>query len=109
VALNGAVGIELSRKHRIDVLVLDFDMEGMNGDEVAAVFMKEQPKLPVVISTGSLDEVPASMKWFADALVQKGDGPEALLSAIENVMAVISNAKKSPSRELVTASNKRIA
>ena len=61
-------------------------MPGMDGNAVAQVLRKEQPNLPVVIWTGCPDETPESLKWFADVLLHKGDGPLALLLAIEKIL-----------------------
>ena len=95
-APDGPTGIAISRKHSVDVVVLDFNMTGMDGNEVASVLVKEQPTLPVVICSGSADDLPESLKWFADALVRKSDGPRALLAAIEKVTGFDSAAKRSP-------------
>jgi hypothetical protein len=73
------------------VVVLDFRMPGLDSNEVARVLMQEHPKLPVPIFTGFLDEIPESLKWFADVVSEKGDGPHFLLSTIEEV---ISSGKK---------------
>ena len=86
VALDGPSGITLTRKHSIDAMVLDFNMPGMDGNEVAAVMTKEQPKLPIVICSGCIDEIPESLRWFADALLQKADAPCALLSVVERLV-----------------------
>ncbi len=96
-APDGATGIAMSRKHSVDLVVLDFNMAGMDDHEVATVLIKEQPTLPVVVRSGSADNLPESLKWFADALVQKGDGPRALLVAIEKVIGLRTAAKRSPS------------
>ena len=85
-APDGPTGIVLTRTHRIDAVVLDFNMPGMDGNEVAQVLRKEQPNLPVVIWTGCPDETPESLRWFADALLYKGDGPLPLLLAIEKIL-----------------------
>lgn len=95
VAPDGATGIAISRKHSVDAIVLDFDATGTDGNQVADVLMKEQPTLPVAISSSSPDDMPESLKWFADAMVQKCDGPEALVSAIEKLIAVSSAAPQS--------------
>ena len=87
-AADGLTGIALTRKHAIDVVVLDFNMPGMDGNQVTQVLMKEQPTLPVVICSGSPEEIPESLKWFADASLHKGDGPDTLLAAIEKVVTV---------------------
>jgi two-component system, OmpR family, KDP operon response regulator KdpE len=96
-APDGATGIAISRKHSVDAVVLDFNMTGMDGNEVAAVLTKEQPTVPVVICSGSADDLPESLKWFADALVQKGDASGALLAAIEKVIGFSTATNRSPS------------
>ena len=68
-APDGATGVAISRKRSVDVTVLDFNFNSMNGYKAAAILMKEQPTLPVVICSGSADDLPESLKWFADALV----------------------------------------
>ena len=91
-APDGTSGIALSRKHAVDAVVLDFNMPGLNGDEVAAVLMKEQPTLPVVICSGSAD-LPESLKWFAGTSVWKGDGIGALLAAIDSSLLSVTQPK----------------
>jgi two-component system alkaline phosphatase synthesis response regulator PhoP len=86
-APDGPTGLTLASKHPVDVVVLDFKMPGMDGGQVAEVLLKEQPNLPVVISTGFFDAVPEWLRWFAAAYLQKGDGPHVLLSAIQDVIA----------------------
>ena len=44
----------------------------------------------------ALYRVPESLRWFADVLVRKSDGPEALLAAIEKAMNFKTAAKRSP-------------
>ena len=76
------VGLAITRKHSISVVVLDFRMPGLDGNQVARVLMQEHPKLPVVICSGFPDDIPESLKWFADVALEKGDGPDTLLSTI---------------------------
>jgi CheY-like chemotaxis protein len=85
-ALDGLTGIALSRNHALDAIVLDFNMAGMDGSAVAQVLMKEQPKLPVVVWSRCVDDIPESLKWYADALLEKTDGPEALVSTIQRLI-----------------------
>jgi len=104
-ARDAATGVAISRKHTVDVTVLDFNMAGMDGYKAAAILMKEQPTVPVVICSGSADDLPESLKWFADVLVWKSAGPEALLAAIEKAMGFTTAAKRSSIR--VTAGTER--
>ncbi len=87
VAADGPTGIALACQRAIDVVVLDFKMPGMDGDEVAEVLLKNRPNLPIVICTGFFDAVPDWLRWFAAAYLEKGDGPKVLLSAIQELIA----------------------
>ena len=86
-APDGPTGLALASKHAVDVVVLDFKMPGMDGGQVAEVLLREHPDLPVVISTGFFDAVPEWLRWFSAAYLQKGDGPNALLAAIRELIA----------------------
>jgi DNA-binding NarL/FixJ family response regulator len=86
VAPNGATGIEISRKYHIDAVVIRFASTGKDANQVADVLAKEQPKLPVAIRSDFPDDIPESLKWYADCLLQARADPEALLSAIENLI-----------------------
>lgn len=72
-------------------------MPGMDGNQVAHVLMEEQPTLPVVIWSGCPDDIPESLKWFADALLYEGDGLDRLLSVLEKIVFTAAlKAKKLP-------------
>ena len=85
-APDGPTGLAITRKYSISVVVLEFRMPGLDGNQVAQVLMQEHPKLPVVICSGFSDEIPESLKWFADAVLEKGDGPDILVSAIDKLI-----------------------
>ncbi len=97
-ASDGATGIALARAHSTDAVLLDFSMPGMDGNQVAQVLMKEQPTLPVVVWSGCLDEIPESLWWFADAVLQKGDGRDTLLPILEKIVGGTIAGKKPPAR-----------
>ncbi len=99
IPVKSRVIISTSSDGQAQESVLDFKMPGMDGAEVAEVLFKEQPNVPVVVCSGFFDAVPEWLRWFAAAYVQKGDGPDALLSAIDEVIAK----KKSPGRVCGTA------
>lgn len=79
-------------------LLLDFNMPGMDGNQVAEVLMKEQPTVPVLIWSGCPDQMPESLKWSADAVLSKGDGPDALLSLLERMVSGSVTDKKARAR-----------
>ncbi len=83
LALNGPTGITSTSNSAIDVAVVAFEMRGMEGGYVAEVLLKNQQDLPIVICTDFFDAVPEGLRWFAAACVEKRDGVEVLLSAIQ--------------------------
>lgn len=85
-APDGPSGIALARNHPIDAVILDFNMPGMDGNQVAQFLMKEHPTIPVVVWSGCVDELPECLRWYADVLLQKGDEPDGLLVAIEKLI-----------------------
>jgi CheY-like chemotaxis protein len=92
---DGPAGIELVRDHSIDAVVLDYQMPGMNGGEVAEVIKRERPRLPILLLSGVLFENPEHLLYVVDAFVQKGEEPDAFLCAVERLVNV--RKKKQPS------------
>jgi CheY-like chemotaxis protein len=85
-APDGPSGIALTRIHPVDAVLSDFYMPGMDGDQVAQVLKVERPALPVLIWSGCPEEIPASRRPYGNLLLNKADGPEALLAAIGRVL-----------------------
>jgi DNA-binding response OmpR family regulator len=108
-APDGLTGIALARHHSLDAIVLDFNMAGMDGSAVAQMLMKEQPTLPVVVWSGCLDDIPESLKWYADALLEKTDGPEALVSTIENLITTGFSRRKAVAQRTFTVGEPLVA
>ncbi len=94
IASDGPTGMILASKSPIDVVVLAFKMPDMDGGQVAEMLFKRQPDLPIVICTGFFDAMPEWLRWLAAACVEKRDGPDALASAIQQVIA----RKKAPAQ-----------
>jgi DNA-binding NtrC family response regulator len=98
-APDGLSGIAITRNYSIDIVVTDFQMPpGMDGGEVAELLMKEKPKLPVVICSGCVDEIPERRKYGAHQLLAKGDGPGSLVSLVEKLVALNVTVKKRTAR-----------
>ena len=51
-ACDGPQALELARDERVDLVVLDYVMPGMDGAEVARRLAAIDPDLPVIFSTG---------------------------------------------------------
>jgi len=86
LAEGGSAGIRLAAEQPVDLVILDFKMPGMDGGEVAAILLRDDPELPIVIRSGYLDSIPEWLRWCAIANLEKGDGPDAMLTAIEGLI-----------------------
>jgi CheY-like chemotaxis protein len=85
-ALDGPCGIEMARSHSVDAVLLDYDLPGMMGDEVAVVLKREHPKLPIIILTGFAWGIPEMLLRISDGYVHKGEDPVVLIDVITQVL-----------------------
>ena len=83
---SGPLALEmLSSGTHVDLVLLDYLMPAMNGDQVAESLKAKFPDLPVIAV--SAVRLPERMLELVDAYVQKGQEVEVLLSAIEKVLS----------------------
>jgi DNA-binding NarL/FixJ family response regulator len=84
LAYTGAEGIELARRERPDVVLIDHHLPDMNGTEVTAALHAELPNLAVVIMTiDPTDEaLLASIEAGASGFLAKSDGLRPVAEAV---------------------------
>lgn len=70
----------------VDLVLLDYLMPQMRGDELAATLRARHPRLPLV-AVSAVDPLPQSFRQFIDGSVRKGEEPQVLLSTIANLLA----------------------
>jgi len=85
-ASSGKTGLELVASHRVDAVVVDYEMPVMNGEAVAKLIKTNWPELPVILFSGS-SLLPGRVKHVVDAVCDKAGSRDALLSAIQRVLA----------------------
>ena len=82
-AENGRDGLELLQRHAVDVAVIDNEMPGMMGAQLACEMKALQRNMPVLMFSGSPQPdrtVPI------DDFVMKSEGPAALLKALYSLL-----------------------
>ncbi len=84
-ATDGVSGLQLFRQHPIDVVLLDFSMPGMNGDEVAVALRAFNPAVPILLLSAYVS-LPERINTLVDACLTKGEGPEVLLHKLRDVL-----------------------
>jgi CheY-like chemotaxis protein len=68
---SGGAALELlSGRRKIDLLIVDFAMPGMNGVELAKLAAAKRPRLPILMATGFADHS-AIQHLAADQLLTK--------------------------------------
>jgi CheY-like chemotaxis protein len=83
-APNGGMGLELASMQPVDVVVVDYYMPEMNGQDVAIAMRRLKPKTPIILLTGAVD-VPAKTLNLVDAFVAKDRLGSQLLPVIEQL------------------------
>jgi len=80
-AASGGEGLELASMHSVDVVIVDYFMPEMNGQEVAIEMRRVRPLAPIILLTGAVD-VPAQALKLVDAMVAKDRLASELLPTI---------------------------
>ncbi len=91
IADSGAKGLELFQQNAIDLVVLDFLMPEMKGDEVADRMRQLKPQVPIVMLSAYYD-LPARVDLLVDAKVVKGESTQNLLDSIAEILSSRSHA-----------------
>jgi CheY-like chemotaxis protein len=71
----------ISKEPDVDLVLLDYRMPGMNGDELAQKLRQQFPSLRLIAVSG-VEDLPEQLLKNVDASVPKASDPELLLSAI---------------------------
>jgi CheY-like chemotaxis protein len=70
----------------IGVAVLDYNMPGMSGAELAGRLKKKNSQIEVILLTGAV-HVPQQELLSVDLLIHKSDGVQELLAAVDWLMS----------------------
>jgi DNA-binding response OmpR family regulator len=100
VAQNGAEGLAVFRAAKPNFVILDLRMPQVGGQDVCRTIRKESEEVPIIILTGSADEVDRVLllELGADDYVIKPFSPKELLA---RVRAVLRRARRSPTIEQI--------
>ncbi|MGO8793329.1 MAG: response regulator [Candidatus Sulfotelmatobacter sp.] len=86
-ALSGSEALRLlGEELPVDLVLLDYVMPEMNGDEVAEQLKRLHPTLPVIMMSGHPD-LPNSLLERVDGYVRKGQDPEVVVGVIHRTLA----------------------
>ncbi len=80
-APSGGKGLELASIYSFDIVIVDYLMPEMNGEEVAIKMRRLRPQAPIIMLSGAVD-VPEGALNLVDAFVPKDRLASQLLPAI---------------------------
>jgi two-component system cell cycle sensor histidine kinase/response regulator CckA len=80
-AASGGKGLELASIYPVDVVIVDYLMPEMNGQEVAIEMRRLKPQAPIIMLSATVD-VPEQALKLVDAFIAKDRLASQLLPAI---------------------------
>jgi len=80
-ASSGREGLELAALHSFDIVIVDYCMPEMNGQEFATAIRRLWPRAPIIMLSGMVDVLGQALK-VVDAFVPKECLATQLLPAI---------------------------
>ena len=86
--------IQVLKREAVDLALVDYEMSRMNGGELAAFVKREGLPTKVILFSGK-SIIPHHHLAFVDRFVQKSEGVEALLEAIESLLPITKHTRRS--------------
>jgi len=80
-AASGSQGLELASLHLVDVVIVDYLMPEMNGQEVAIKMRRLMPEVPIIMLSATID-VPEQILILVDGFITKDSLASQLLPMI---------------------------
>jgi CheY-like chemotaxis protein len=100
IASSGAEGLEIMRKFQhISVVILDYRMPEMNGEELAARIRQMSVTIPLLLLSGFVREIPEELKKMVNVYLTKGDPPGKLVAALGELTATTTEQRKAAQKE----------
>lgn len=84
-ASSGRAGVRIASTNHIDLLVTDYEMPEMDGEEVAVTVKGLNPRIPVLLFSGSA-LVPERIKEIVDGCCDKAAPRSQLLGTIHRLL-----------------------
>jgi DNA-binding NarL/FixJ family response regulator len=72
-ANDGAEAVQLAKRHKPDLVILDFAMPGMSGVEAGIKIRQIYPKIPIVVFTMHAPVIRKAQLPWATRIIEKDD------------------------------------
>lgn len=77
----------LAREKQPDLVLLDWELPGLQSEDLLSALRSFCPNVLVVALSGRLEARQASLHAGADAFVSKGDSPKSVLTVLQRVIS----------------------
>ena len=84
-AIDGLGGISLFAALRVDAVILDYQMPGINGSVIAAEMKRLRPNVPILLLS-AYGPLPERKLKFVDRFLSKSQPPAILLSTLKELL-----------------------
>ena len=84
-ATDGVQALQVFGSNKVDLVLLDFMLQGMDGGLVADAMKAHSPNVPILMVSGV--EVPEDCLAKVNGFIRKADGPDSLLKSIRELTA----------------------
>src|SRR5258708_1457619 len=85
-ATNGRDGMVLFEEGEFDLVILDYEMPDMKGDELALIIKALAPNQPLMMLTGFPETLTSNLLTEVDMVISKPFQPQELLTAARNLL-----------------------
>ncbi len=83
-AADGEQALDFFASAPVDLVVLDYSMPGINGEQVARKIKADRPELPIILVSGL--DIELETLSYVDSFFTKGEGPASLLEKIAQLL-----------------------
>jgi DNA-binding response OmpR family regulator len=84
-ARDGQTGLSMFGTERVDAVVLDYAMPGMDGGQVAAILRKRQADIPILMLSAYV-ALPEEVMRVVSVSATKGDGAFTLVDKLRELL-----------------------
>lgn len=88
ICADGSKGLEMFSSKPVDIVVLDYEMPGLNGLQVAERMKELKPEVPIIMLSAH-QTPPEGSGHLLNAYLVKGEGPDVMLASLQQILQPI--------------------
>ena len=85
-ATNGRDGVVIFEKGKFDLVILDYEMPDVKGDELALMIKALAPDQPLIMLTGFPERLTTNLLTDVDMIIGKPFNPQELRAAVRKLL-----------------------